>query len=563
MNKKNVDEYSVMSDYANGYGLDYVCKKYGIGKLRAKEIIERNGVKIRPKSSFTKKREKVVDSWRVEKYKDVDGYHYIAVFRNNGKIFTDYKNQGGYLTSYIKSELNIEIPNLYSRRKYYEETGNYWWEQWFDIKLVKNCESKKCPYCGWETNDIENKSGSFSEHIRIVHNISPENYLKEFPNDEVFFKRYINHQKKISNLTKDGFYVVCPICNNHYEKLTETHLKTHGMTMVEFREKYPDFKILSNNMREETFRAIKLSNLVVSKKRFISKYEKELRDFLTKEGVDFETNRQILIGKEIDILIPNNKLAIEFNGLKWHTEWFGKKDRYYHLKKTVDCESVGYHLIHIFEDEFVNNKDIVFAKIKHALKKDYDLPKIMGRKCVVREIYKNDAEEFLKKYHIQGFARSTVYLGAFYNDVLVSVMCFKNGSIKNYCWELTRYASDYNYRFQGVASKMLNFFITKYLPDKIISFADRRWTMNNNDNLYTKIGFKLDKITKPDYHYYDDTSKNNQKYKRIHKMSMSKSILSKKYGLPLTMTEKEMAKELGYDRIWDCGLLKYVWSKEK
>jgi hypothetical protein len=25
------------------------------------------------------------------------------------------------------------------------------------------------------------------------------------------------------------------------------------------------------------------------------------------------------------------------------------------------------------------------------------------------------------------------------------------------------------------------------------------------------------------------------------------------------MTETEMVKELGYDRIWDCGLIKYVW----
>jgi hypothetical protein len=45
-------------------------------------------------------------------------------------------------------------------------------------------------------------------------------------------------------------------------------------------------------------------------------------------------------------------------------------------------------------------------------------------------------------------------------------------------------------------------------------------------------------------------------------MSMSKSILNKKYGFPMTMTELEMTKELGYDRIWDCGLFKYVWRKE-
>ena len=34
--------------------------------------------------------------------------------------------------------------------------------------------------------------------------------------------------------------------------------------------------------------------------------------------------------------------------------------------------------------------------------------------------------------------------------------------------------------------------------------------------------------------------------------------MSKKYGFPLTMTETEMAKKLGLDRIWDCDLVKYV-----
>ena len=41
----------------------------------------------------------------------------------------------------------------------------------------------------------------------------------------------------------------------------------------------------------------------------------------------------------------------------------------------------------------------------------------------------------------------------------------------------------------------------------------------------------------------------------------NKKKLSKEYGFPLTMTETEMIKELGYDRIWDCGLIKYVWEK--
>ena len=30
-------------------------------------------------------------------------------------------------------------------------------------------------------------------------------------------------------------------------------------------------------------------------------------------------------------------------------------------------------------------------------------------------------------------------------------------------------------------------------------------------------------------------------------------------GLSLELTESEMTQELGYDRIWDCGLIKYIY----
>jgi hypothetical protein len=108
---------------------------------------------------------------------------------------------------------------------------------------------------------------------------------------------------------------------------------------------------------------------------------------------------------------------------------------------------------------------------------------------------------------------------------------------------------------------MFSYFVRKYEPEKIISFADRRWTVSEKNNLYTKLGFVFDKFTPPDYKYYSAKNKEN-KYKRIHKMFFNKKKLNKKYGFPLTMTETEMAKELGYDRIWDCGLIKYVWTAE-
>ena len=386
-------------------------------------------------------------------------------------------------------------------------------------------------------------------------------HLERHPEDYNYFKKQAKVIEKEIKLEDPNNYVICPICGKKMPKITYSHLRnSHSIGMVEFKKQYPDARVMSKDMLEQARRDMKLGNLVVSKNRFISSYEKEINDYVSELGVEHDANRQILIGREIDILVPSVRIGIEFDGLKWHSEFFGKKNHKYHLEKTLQCNEKGYGLIHIFEDEYINHKDIVLTKIKHILGKDYNLQRIAGRKIQVREILSNDAKNFLDKFHIQGFYKSTVYIGGFYQDKLVAVMALKNGNVTNNGWELTRFATDYHYIYQGAASKMFTYFVRKYEPEAVVSFADRRWTPWSDNNLYTKLGFVLESITKPDYRYYNEKV---DKYKRVHKMSMCKSILHKKYNFPMTMTELEMAKELGYDRIWDCGLFKYVWRKEE
>jgi hypothetical protein len=94
------------------------------------------------------------------------------------------------------------------------------------------------------------------------------------------------------------------------------------------------------------------------------------------------------------------------------------------------------------------------------------------------------------------------------------------------------------------------------------SFADRRWTINEENNLYIQLGFKFDKYTKPDYHYVIHNG-----YKRIHKFNLRKKQLLKLYGnkfqLSDDMTENEMVEKIGIKRIYNCGLIKYIWNKIK
>ncbi len=102
--------------------------------------------------------------------------------------------------------------------------------------------------------------------------------------------------------------------------------------------------------------------------------------------------------------------------------------------------------------------------------------------------------------------------------------------------------------------------VPNYNPDKIISFADLRWTIDVNKNLYIKIGFKFDKIIPPDYQYIQ--YKGLHKNKRLHKFGFGKQSLKNKFPELYSdnKTEWEIMQEAGYDRIWDCGKIKYVYD---
>ena len=265
-------------------------------------------------------------------------------------------------------------------------------------------------------------------------------------------------------------------------------------------------------------------------------------------------NREILNGMEIDIFIPPLKLGIEYNGLRWHSEEFGKDHRY-HLDKLNKCNEQGIKLIQIFEDEWINHREICESKLKQICGLNRN-PKIYGRKCEIREITnKNEAYEFLDKNHIQGRTGFTIALGAYYNNELVGVMTFKKE--KEGYWDLNRFATDINHQCVGIGGKLFKYFTRNYPFIEIKSFADRRWTTDPTNNLYTKLGFEFDSFVPPTYWYHNPKI---NPYIRFHKFGFRKQHLHKQYGLPLTMTEREMTTALGYTRIWDCGLIKYVYK---
>ena len=79
-------------------------------------------------------------------------------------------------------------------------------------------------------------------------------------------------------------------------------------------------------------------------------------------------------GKLLDIVCIDKeskepKIAVEFNGIYWHS--ISNKDPGYHLMKTMKCEEIGIKLIHVWEDQWINDKDRVKAFLHKVMRDEY------------------------------------------------------------------------------------------------------------------------------------------------------------------------------------------------
>lgn len=266
-----------------------------------------------------------------------------------------------------------------------------------------------------------------------------------------------------------------------------------------------------------------------------------------------ENDRSILDGYEIDVFVPSEHIGIEFDGLKWHCDQY--KDDNYHLNKTDECLKKGIRLIHIFEDEWAHKQDIVKSMLASIFGKTER--KIYARKCEVREVGNTVKKMFLEENHIQGDVVSKINYGLYYDDELVSMMCFGKPRIslgkkevKEDEYELLRFCNKKYTTVVGGASKLFKHFIYEYKPEVITSYCDRRWSVGN---MYIKLGFKLSHVSQPNYFYVNGQNRENR-------FGYRKSELVKE-GYSSKKTEREIMKERGIPRIYDCGSYVFVWKK--
>ena len=277
---------------------------------------------------------------------------------------------------------------------------------------------------------------------------------------------------------------------------------------------------------------------------FISSPHQKIINLLNQHSIEHVVNdRSLITPKELDIYIPSHSLAIEVNGLYWHSELNGK-DKHYHLQKTLECEKKGIRLLQFWDFEMEDKWSIVESMILYGC--GITAHKKMARKGIVHPVSNKESFNFFEANHLQGGCRSLKSFGLFFDGELLSCLSLSKPRFnKNFEYEIVRFANKIGYLVNGSFSRLL-----KPINESIISYADRRYSCGN---VYKANGFEVHKISKPSYFYTNNY------------ISISNRLKYQKHKLPglletfnPSLTEWDNMVINGFDRVWDCGTISWV-----
>lgn len=379
-----------------------------------------------------------------------------------------------------------------------------------------------CPVCGAERSAKSRKGKKFphecgnrcttEEWIKKVLKRYPEN-AEKYDYSHVVYKTSedkveihckmcgrIMHQKPSKHLSGQG----CKTCAARsvsakkvpsFQEIVERCVEVHGSDYEYFEDSYV------NTSTPMMVRHKECGNIFMQRPEFHygkgqgcprccrnqSNGEKEILTFIKSVySGDIEENVRILDNfkdpskkkMELDIYVPELKLAVEYNGAYWHS--VDSKGKWYHILKRKACEKQGIRMLSIWDCDWqdARKRPIIERYLKNALGVK-DEKTVYARKCTVKDVDNRTYRDFMEKNHIQGYAPAKeVKKGLFTSDgELVACMSFK--ILKNrdqkvtpfVMWDMVRYATSCN--VPGGRSKLFKHIREEFKMDHVQSFLDR------------------------------------------------------------------------------------------
>lgn len=269
----------------------------------------------------------------------------------------------------------------------------------------------------------------------------------------------------------------------------------------------------------------------------------ELKEYISEENIQ----REFCVEKfNYDFKVGN--ILIEVDPSSTHNSTWGvykspPKEKTYHSDKTKLAKKYGYRCIHIFDwDKFSNIIQLLI-----------DRPRIYARNCVVKEVDKSLAKEFIDKNHLQGCARDSIRFGLYHDNKLVSIMTFdKPRYNKNYQYELVRYCS--THQVIGGSEKLFKHFVKHFNPESIISYCD---LSKFTGSTYEKLGFKL-KGSSISKHWVSMKTGKHITDNLLRQRGFDQ-LFGTSHGKGTS--NEQLMLDNGFVVVYDAGQATYVWEK--
>ena len=248
-------------------------------------------------------------------------------------------------------------------------------------------------------------------------------------------------------------------------------------------------------------------------------------------------NRTILGGFELDIFVPNKRIAIEYNGGFWHNE--ENVGTTTHQTKSSKCYEKGIRLIHIFEHEWVLNKSLVIDNIRRAL--GVDIRTIPASQCTFKTISRESYTDFVKSNRFKLPKINGDLVGIESNNELVGVFNIVDNTIHSITVKRLL-------RIDNLRDLFSSYF--KNLPIRIkIDFGNEDWKELEENQ------FKLESISDPSFVYYN-TSSITSKYYYYTTINPNQEKIPKEPFL-IENIENEGGLEKRR-KVWDSGIATFV-----
>lgn len=373
---------------------------------------------------------------------------------------------------------------------------------------------KGCKYCGIESRTqkktLSNKT--FIERACEIHNnfysYEETNYVNAKTEIKICCPEH-GYFYQLPYVHLNGFG--CAKCSNRYhytnnefiEKVKKVHDNKYDYSKTEYINSHTKICVICPEHGEfwQTASDHLQGKGCAKCSKKVSKGEIEIKNYLEENGLNVETRvRNIIPPYELDLYIPDKRIAIEYDGLIWHSDKFGKDEKY-HLRKTELCEEKGIQLIHIFEDEWKFKKEEVLTKLNNSL--NFVLQTTFDVKnCFFKET--KTCYDTIIEYMYCNRQIGKIVIKEEKRKVLINEITYENNDI---------------------CKTMIDYVLEKYKHCQIILYLDRRWYTDERENIFKNMGFVFNGTTSPSSY----------------------------------MVKHDRRTENGENTIYDCGQLIYIY----